>query len=333
LPTDALILHLQLAIFGTYRELSDLAMSPYSRTWWPVLLVSLAAAIWLAWRGANRTQRLPSHLRLASFETWLGRSALNDYWLLLLNGALLGVTAALWIPDASRISAGVAATLRDAFPDFAAQPRLWAPVLLALTLFVVDDFMRYLLHWLEHRVPFLWELHKVHHSAEVMNFVTAERHHPISLVFFRLGILIPMAAINGVFIWLFGDSLTATSVFGANLFWVCATMLASALRHSPVWLSFGPSVEKWLLSPAQHQVHHSTDERHFGKNLGGSLAIWDRVFGTLFVTGRERIVLEFGLGEENRLLRSPAALYWRPLVNALRVLVPSRTNPVRALQG
>ncbi len=328
--TDAIILHLQFAVLGAHRELLDLAMSPYSRTWWPVLVVSLAVALWLARRGNPDGQTLPPHLRLGSFETWLGRSAMNDYWLLMLNGALLGMTAALWMPDADRISETVARSLRDVFPDFGAAPRAWAPLALALALFIVDDFMRFILHWLEHRVPFLWELHKVHHSAEALNFVTAERHHPVSMIFFRIGVLIPIAGVNGIFLGIFGESLTPISLVGANAFWVIATMLASALRHSPVWLSFGPSVERWLLSPAQHQIHHSTDQRHFDRNFGGSLAIWDRLFGTLFVTHRQRIELSFGLGEENRQLRTVGALYGRPLVNAMRTLaavVPAAGSP------
>jgi len=314
---------LQDAAFGSFAELVKLAISPYSRTWLPVLAVSLLAALWVWRRERASGRQLPAHLRLGSFETWLGRSAINDYWLILINGALFGLGfMKVVLPEGERISAWVAETLRGAFPGFAATPSVWAPILLAAALFVVDDFVRYTVHWLEHRVPALWELHKVHHSAEVLNFMTAERHHPLSMLVFRVAIVSSVATVNGVFLWAFGESITPAGLLGANVFWLATTILASGLRHSPVWLSFGPSVERWLLSPAQHQIHHSTDESHYGKNLGGSLAIWDRVFGTLFVTTRERIELNFGLGEETRELRSIGALYLRPIRRAALSLLP-----------
>jgi sterol desaturase/sphingolipid hydroxylase (fatty acid hydroxylase superfamily) len=197
--------------------------------------------------------------------------------------------------------------------------------LLALTLFVADDFARYLGHWLEHRVPALWELHKVHHSAEVLNFITAERHHPLSLVFFALLSAAVIVPVNAIFLFAFPGVLSPLALFGANAFWVVANLAGGALRHSPVWLSFGPHVERWIISPAQHQIHHSTDRRHFDRNFGGTLAIWDRMFGTLYVTRREREHIAFGLGAETKGYQSFFALYWRPpvrivggLLNAVR---------------
>lgn len=323
---------LQDAVIGAFTELAKLAVSPYSRTWLPVLAVSVLAAVWVARRERATGRALPDHLRLGSFETWFGRSAVNDYWLILLNGALFGMLLGQLLPEGERMAAWVADSLRHALPGFGAAPAAWAPVLLAATLFLVDDFVRYAVHWLEHRVPALWELHKVHHSAEVLNFMTAERHHPLSILVFRLVMAGAVAVANGVFLWAFGDSISPTGVLGANVFWLVTTMLASGLRHSPVWLSFGPRVERWLLSPAQHQIHHSTDERHYGKNLGGSLAIWDRMFGTLFVTSRERIELNFGLGDETRDLRSVGALYLRPIVKAMGSLLPQGLRGARTKQ-
>ena len=58
---------------------------------------------------------------------------------------------------------------------------------------------------------------------------------------------------------------------------------AANLRHSHVWLSFGPVWEHIFISPAQHQVHHSIDKQHYNKNYGEVLAIWDWMFGTLYV--------------------------------------------------
>jgi sterol desaturase/sphingolipid hydroxylase (fatty acid hydroxylase superfamily) len=304
--------------------LLGLFVGPASRTFWPYLAVSLvvAAVMWRLERRAGR--HLPAHLDVFSRQTWLGRSAMNDYWLVLLNAIVFGAALAALVPDSPQIASRVASALAELAPAPAATPTVWAPALLALTLFVVDDLTRYATHRLEHEVPALWELHKVHHSAEALNFVTAERHHPLSILVFGAAIASTVGVVNGVFVWTFGAALTPTSVLGANAFWLAGNLLASSLRHSPVWLSFGPKVEQWLLSPAQHQIHHSEDPRHFDTNLGSTLAIWDRMFGTLFVTTRERIPLTFGIGEETAAYRSVGALYVRPVAKAAARLLPTR---------
>jgi sterol desaturase/sphingolipid hydroxylase (fatty acid hydroxylase superfamily) len=50
------------------------------------------------------------------------------------------------------------------------------------------------------------------------------------------------------------------------------------------------------MSPAHHQIHHSRDPRHHGRNFGKFLAVWDRMLGTLYVPSREPEALAFGLG-------------------------------------
>lgn len=303
-------------------ELMRLFLSPGSRTYWLFLLVSLLAAWWLRRRELRTGAALPSHLDVFSQQTWFGRSAMNDYWLILINATVFGGAVALVVPDASGLANQAARALDAYFPTSATVLPMWAPIVLALALFVADDAARYGLHWLEHRVPILWELHKVHHSAEVLNFLTAERHHPLSIIYFQSGIVLVAATVNGAFLWMYGSAATPKTLLGANAFWIAASLLASSLRHSPAWLSFGPVVERWLLSPAQHQIHHSQDPRHFGKNLGGSLAIWDRLFGTLLVTTSARIPVVFGLGSETSEHRSIASLYLRPLARIGRRLWP-----------
>jgi sterol desaturase/sphingolipid hydroxylase (fatty acid hydroxylase superfamily) len=52
-----------------------------------------------------------------------------------------------------------------------------------------------------------------------------------------------------------------------------------------------------FVSPAHHQVHHSSNPKHFNKNFGSCLALWDWMFGTLYVPQREREPLTFGFGD------------------------------------
>jgi sterol desaturase/sphingolipid hydroxylase (fatty acid hydroxylase superfamily) len=82
-------------------------------------------------------------------------------------------------------------------------------------------------------------------------------------------------------------------------------MLGSNLRHSHIWMGFGPVLSYVFISPAQHQVHHSRAAEHHNKNYGEIFAFWDFMFGTLYVPqGEEK--LEFGLADkQGRLLPQP----------------------------
>ena len=64
-------------------------------------------------------------------------------------------------------------------------------------------------------------------------------------------------------------------------------MLWANLRHSHVWITYGRIMERLLISPAQHQIHHSKNKVHFDRNFGVVLAIWDGMFGTLELAGKK----------------------------------------------
>ena len=79
-------------------------------------------------------------------------------------------------------------------------------------LVIVDDFNRFISHYALHRIPELWEFHKVHHSAEVLNFTTADRVHPFEVVFSGLVNGITIGVVNGFYIGFFGGELTVATV-------------------------------------------------------------------------------------------------------------------------
>jgi sterol desaturase/sphingolipid hydroxylase (fatty acid hydroxylase superfamily) len=74
--------------------------------------------------------------------------------------------------------------------------------------------------------------------------------------------------------------------------------MGANLRHSHIWLSYGPVLEHVLISPAQHHVHHSMNPKHYNKNYGEVFAIWDLMFGTLYVL-RAHEDLVFGLADKH----------------------------------
>ena len=252
-------------------------------------------------------------------QVWGSRSALIDYSILLLNPILLVFVLDWLLRTLWQLVPVVADAIRALGVDLQSEGgSIWVAVALTVSLYVVNDFMRWWLHYLQHKVPVLWEFHKIHHSAEQLNFATAERHHPFDAVFFSLGTVTAAAIVNGVFVGLFGEHLTVYQLGGANVIFFASNLIGGVLRHSPAWVSYGPRLEKWLISPAMHQIHHSSDPKHWDKNMGGGLAIWDRLGGTLYVpNGREE--LNFGIGEETKDYRSLYGIYIEPVLKAARI--------------
>jgi sterol desaturase/sphingolipid hydroxylase (fatty acid hydroxylase superfamily) len=67
-------------------------------------------------------------------------------------------------------------------------------------------------------------------------------------------------------------------------------MLIHNFHHSHIWLRFGAFWERIFISPAQHQIHHSLNPIHHNKNYGEVLAIWDWIFGTLYVPKSQEVI-------------------------------------------
>lgn len=161
---------------------------------------------------------------------------------------------------------------------------LWLPLLYTATFFIVDDFARFFLHYLMHKFPLLWAFHKVHHSAQVLTPFTVLRTHPVEGILFSIRGSLVQGLCIASFVFAFGNQFSLVTVLGSNIFVFAFNVLGANLRHSHVYLRYFPWLEKWLISPAQHQIHHSVETRHFDKNMGVILAVWDRLFGTLHIS-------------------------------------------------
>lgn len=209
-----------------------------------------------------------------------------------------------------------------------APPWLW--LLLLAGAMVVEDFMTFAAHYLQHKIPLLWELHKVHHSAEVLLPITNRRFHPLQ------GIMDNVfdAAGAGVFIGAACYALSLpvldSAILGIDAYFLLNALSFYHLRHSHVRLGYG-WLEGHLISPFQHQLHHSREERHWDRNFGLMFAWWDRMFGTLIHSDpAERY--EQGLPKDIQpLYRDVASLYLRPLANIARMIWRARPRaPVDA---
>ena len=171
-----------------------------------------------------------------------------------------------------------------------------AAISFTLFFFLFDDFTRFAVHYALHRVPALWAFHKFHHSAETLTPLTVMRTHPVEGLIFNARSALVQGVSIAVFVFLFGNQVDLLTIFGVNIFVVSFHALGSNLRHSHVSIRYPKAVERFLMSPAQHQLHQSEAQRHFDRNFGVALSLWDWIFGGLPPLGVEK--LTFGIGHE-----------------------------------
>jgi sterol desaturase/sphingolipid hydroxylase (fatty acid hydroxylase superfamily) len=137
---------------------------------------------------------------------------------------------------------------------------------------VLSDFLGYFQHWLQHKVPWFWHFHAVHHSQRELNALTATRYHIVEYLIAQTATVFAfkMLAVNTP------DIVVVTAV----LTWYARFL------HSNVRADFG-LLQLLLVTPQSHRIHHSIDERHHDRNFGTYLCIWDRLFGTHYTGGDE----------------------------------------------
>jgi sterol desaturase/sphingolipid hydroxylase (fatty acid hydroxylase superfamily) len=158
------------------------------------------------------------------------------------------------------------------------------------------DFASYAVHYLQHRVPLLWEFHRVHHSLPVMHPLSNYREHWIDNLFYALVTGVAVGALAGGSTHLHGREIASIDVLGINAFVFLFNALGYNLRHSHVWVAWPSWLGYVLGSPAYHQIHHSYDPRHIDRNFAFLFPVWDWLFDTLYMP-RERERLHFGLGD------------------------------------
>ncbi|KQU50729.1 fatty acid hydroxylase [Bosea sp. Leaf344] len=204
-------------------------------------------------------------------------------------------------------------------PLMSGEPGPLTVVVFTVTMLVAYDLSYYLYHVAQHRYPILWELHKVHHSAEVMVGITKDRVHPLDELMNR--------AWDGVIpgicfgIWsLVAFNLVELTIFGVNVYVMRNILMMDFVRHTHFKISFG-RLNSVILCPHWHQLHHSTDPRHYDKNFGLLFSFWDRLFGTQCVPEPDED-FRFGLMERNASdYQSLRGLYLMPLKRMWRQIV------------
>jgi sterol desaturase/sphingolipid hydroxylase (fatty acid hydroxylase superfamily) len=142
---------------------------------------------------------------------------------------------------------------------------LWLAVLVSFWLL---DLNRWFQHWLLHRVPFLWLLHRAHHTDHDYDFTTGLRFHPGETLF--------TASVHLMAIALLGAPVEA--VLLSEMIHVVFALFV----HGNVMIPLGLDrvLRLFIVTPDLHRVHHSAVVAETNSNFGGFVPWWDRLFGT-----------------------------------------------------
>ncbi|WP_259016971.1 sterol desaturase family protein [Emticicia fluvialis] len=131
--------------------------------------------------------------------------------------------------------------------------------------FVALDFSGYWIHRLSHQINFFWNKHAIHHSSEEFNLACALRQSISSFVNLFTVFLLP-AALLGV------DSKVIAIVAPLHLF--------AQFWYHTVYIGKLGFLEKIIVTPSHHRVHHAINPEYLDKNHAQIFIIWDKLFGT-----------------------------------------------------
>jgi len=151
--------------------------------------------------------------------------------------------------------------------------------------FIISDFVQWNTHRLLHRVPFLWNFHKVHHSVKEMGFAAHLRYHWMEPVVYKSLLYIPIAIIGNY------DAKDVAIIYFFSI-------VVGHLNHANLGWDYG-HLKYIFNNPKMHIWHHAKAlPKHvrFGVNYGLTLSIWDYIFKTTYVPHNGR---DIELGFEN----------------------------------
>ena len=174
-----------------------------------------------------------------------------------------------------------------------------------IVLIIGQDFLFYLLHYVDHYVRFFWAVHVTHHSSEEFNLTVG----------FRSSVFQPL------YRFIYFIPLSLCGFAGKDIMFIySATQIYGILIHTKYINKLGPL--EWVFStPSHHRVHHASNIPYLDKNMGMLLIIWDRMFGT-FAEERIEEPVRYGL-TENLKSRHPAHVIFHEWAGILKDLKKS----------
>ena len=256
-----------------------LPWDPLGYTFW---YVTLGAALTLA-------ERIRPWRRQGLLRPGIG----FDLFLVLFNGLVLGVI--LGALTAAVSARWEALHLPWWTPPLLIALPLWAQFLIVV---VVKDFAEWLVHNLLHRVPWLWEFHKLHHSITTMDWLGNMRFHWMEVIVYRTLLWLPLSLF--VVEWRVALALAVFST------------LVGHLNHSNLNLGWGP-LRYVFNSPRFHIWHHDAESDHtrpHGSNFAIIFTCWDWLFGTARLPTTSNAPARLGYAGQEQDPLTPGRRWW-----------------------
>jgi sterol desaturase/sphingolipid hydroxylase (fatty acid hydroxylase superfamily) len=305
------------SIYESIQESIETPFSYFTNSEKRIFYIYLISSVFLALLVYLGKKRKTSFIQyLFPKKVWISKSAFIDYFLWFINGFVKVLIIGPILIIGLNISYYVSGNMYDLFGSPAiVMGEVSTLVLYTIAITVIGDFATYVTHLLYHKVPFLWEFHKVHHSATTLNPLTQYRIHPVELIITNIKGLLVFGLVTGFFDYMSNYQIDKIMFLGVNVLGFLFMFFGANLRHSHVKLKYWSFLEKILISPYQHQIHHSNKVEHYDKNLGAKFAIWDWMFGTLILS-KSVEKLEFGLGKEDQNF----ATFWQNLFSPFKNL-------------
>lgn len=177
-----------------------------------------------------------------------------------------------------------------------------------LGLLALDLIGAYTIHYLEHKVRWMWQFHLVHHTDQHIDTTTANRHHPGESV---LRVLFTLLAVivTGAPMWL---------VMLYQSLSVVLTQFNHANINMPAWLD---KALGWIIcTPNMHRVHHHFRQPLTDTNYGNIFSFWDRIFGTYVTSDNTKLTYGLDTYPDSRevsqisaILKMPFQQYRKPI--------------------
>jgi sterol desaturase/sphingolipid hydroxylase (fatty acid hydroxylase superfamily) len=305
-------------------SLHRIFMLPSSRHFWFFMLCYVLIALVLYLRSSNRQRGAGFFGYLFPKSIYTHPSVLMDIkiWLVIILLVKVGLFALLYN------AIYFASTLFDRALDLVwvvettdETPSLTSRLIYTLVFTCCVDFGFFVMHYLQHKISWLWAFHKVHHSAAVLTPLTANRHHPVDYTIHAASAIVTGSVATVLFTRYHGTEIDSVTLFNTSAIHFFYYMSAN-LRHSHIWLSFGVG-NQLFISPAMHQIHHSTDPRHYDKNFGFVFSLWDWIFGCRYLPVRQEEIT-VGLVDGETGYRGFFDAMWRPFVDCWKTLKAPR---------
>jgi len=144
---------------------------------------------------------------------------------------------------------------------------LWLELVVAVL--ILDLVAQYSVHYLLHRVTWMWRFHMVHHSDTHVDATTGTRHHPGDYITREVFALLAII-VSGISLAFY-------------LFYRFCTIFFAYFTHANIRLpvSLDKALSLVLVTPKMHKFHHHFERPWTDTNFGNIFSFWDRIFGTL----------------------------------------------------